>query len=134
MSPILQASEHDLDPVAAFVAALVVLDGFAAQLPARDAGPYPLAFQRIPEPVGIITPVGQQPLRPWRTAQQGRRAGVIADLTCRHEEADRPSLGIRNRMQLGVHATLRAPDQTAPLVVRPSFFDRRLVAVRCAFK
>ena len=32
-----------------------MLDGFAARLPARDAGLYPFVFQRFPEPIGIIS-------------------------------------------------------------------------------
>ena len=61
--------------------------------------------------------------------RQCRRAGVIADLACGHEKPDWTAIGIGNGMQLGVHAALRAADQTAPLVARPPFFDRRLVAV-----
>jgi hypothetical protein len=37
-------------------------------------------------------------------------------------------------MQLGVQPALRATDQTAPLVAGSPFFDRRLVAVRCALR
>jgi hypothetical protein len=37
-------------------------------------------------------------------------------------------------MQLGVQPALRAADQAAPLVVRPPFIHRRLVAVRCALR
>lgn len=38
--PILQSTEHDLEPVAVHV----VFDGQAARLPARDAWLYPLVF------------------------------------------------------------------------------------------
>jgi hypothetical protein len=133
-SPVLQPAEHDLDPVASFIAALVVLDGLVARLPSADAGLYPLVFQRISEPVGIMAPVGQQPLRLWQTTQQGRRIRIVADLACGHEEADRAAIGIGDGMQLGVHAALCPADQTAVLVAWPPFFDRRLVAVRCAFR
>ena len=111
-----------------------MLDGFAARLPAGNAGLYPLVFQRFPEPVSVIATVGQQPLRLWQAAQQGRRTGVVADLAGGHEEADRAALGVGDGMQLGVHAALGSADQTAPLVAGPPFFDRRLVAVRCAFR
>jgi hypothetical protein len=37
-------------------------------------------------------------------------------------------------MQFGVHAALCAADQTVPLVACPTFFDHRLVAVRCALR
>ena len=99
-------------------------DGFAARLPSRDARLYPFVFQSFPEPVCIIATI----------CQQGRRAGVVADLACSYEEADRAPIGIGYGMQLGVHATPCAADQTAPLVAWPPFFDRRLFAVRCAFR
>ena len=128
---VLEPAEHDLDPVTAFVATLVVLDWLAARLPSGDARLYPFVFQRFPKPVGIIASVCQQPFRRGQTAQQGRRAGVVADLACGHEEADRAAIGIGDGMQLGVHAASRAADQT---VAGSPFFDRRLVAVRCAFR
>jgi len=78
------------------------------------------------------SPAGQQPFRLWQTVQQGGSTGVVADLACSHEEPDRAAVGIGNGMQFGVHAALGSADQAAPLVVRPPFFDRRLVAVRCA--
>src|SRR3546814_9325924 len=49
--------------VAAFVAALVVFDGLVPYFPARDAGRDALFLQGIAEPVGIIAPVGEHPLR-----------------------------------------------------------------------
>lgn len=61
--PVLQTNEHDLDAVAAFEAALVMLDGLSARLPARDAGLYPLVFPCISEPIGVTPPVGEKPLR-----------------------------------------------------------------------
>ena len=77
-------------------------------------------LSNFPEPVGIMAPVGQQPLRLWQTARQGCRTHVVAYLACRHEFDDHPP---------------RAPaDQTAPQVAWPLFFDRRLVAVRCALR
>lgn len=58
----LETTEHDLDAVVAFVAALVLFDGVVAYLSARDAGHGPLFLQGIAELVGVITPVGQHPL------------------------------------------------------------------------
>lgn len=62
-SPVLEAAEHDLGAVAAFVDALVVFDFLGPQFSARDAGNDAPFQQEVAEPVGIITPVGQQPLR-----------------------------------------------------------------------
>ncbi len=68
-------------------------------LPAGDAWAYPLVFQCLPEPVGIVTPVGDQPFRCGQAAQQGRRAGVVADLARRHEVPKRAALGIGHGVQ-----------------------------------
>ena len=54
--PVLEAAEHDLDAVAAFVAALVVFDGLVPYFPARDAGRDALFLQGIAEPVGMFDP------------------------------------------------------------------------------
>ena len=126
----IQAAEHDLDAAAAFVAALVVFDGLVPYFPARDAGRDPLFLQGVAEPVGIITSVGQHPLRFGQTVEQSRRARVIADLPGGHEEADRTTVRIGHSMQLGIHAAFRAPDQAS----RAPFFTRRLDAVRCALR
>jgi hypothetical protein len=75
-----------------------MLDGFDARLPAWNAGLYPFVFQRFPEPVSVITAVGQQPIRIWQAAQQGRRAGVVAYLACGHEEAERAALSVGDGM------------------------------------
>ena len=48
--------------------------------------------------------------------------------------ADRAAIGIGDGVQFGVHAALGSANQAAPLVVRPPFFDHRLVAVRCALR
>ena len=89
------------------------------------------------EPValtGSIASVGQQPLRLWQAAQQSRRTRVIADLACCHVEPDRAAIGVGDGVQLGVHTAFGATDQAASLIVGPPFFDRRLVAVRCALR
>src|SRR3546814_9875086 len=69
-APVLQAAEHDLDAAAAPVPALVVSDRFVAGFPTWDAGLDALGFQRIPEPVGVIAAVAEQPLRLWEIVQQ----------------------------------------------------------------
>ena len=85
-APVLQSTEHDLDPVAALITSFVVAGCFAARLPTWDAGASLLVFQRIPEPVGIIAPVGEHPLGIGQTAQQRCGSSVVADLACGHEE------------------------------------------------
>ena len=128
--PILQAPKHDLDPVAALVPTLVIFDRCATGLPARDARRDPFVYQGIAEPVRVISPIGKHPFGFRQAAYQGGSTCVITDLACGHEYPDRPPLGIGNSMQLGVHAALRPPDQSAA----PPFFRRRLEAVRCALR
>lgn len=50
---------------------------------------YPLVFQSIPEPFGIVAPVGGRTSGTGQAALQGGGAGVFAGLACRHEGADR---------------------------------------------
>src|SRR3546814_6073318 len=78
---------HDLDAVAPFVAALVVFDGLVPGFPARDAGSNPLFLQGVAEPVGIIAPVGQQPLGLGKFVEQSGSTDIVTDLTGGHEEA-----------------------------------------------
>lgn len=133
-SPVLEAPGHDLDPVAAIVAASVVFDRLSKRLPNRDTGLYPLGFLRTCGPIGIVPTVGHQPFHLWQAAQEVRRAGVISDLICSREKPDQATIGIGDGMQLGVQAALCAADQTAPLVACHPFFDLRQVAVQCDFK
>ena len=48
------ATEHDLDPVPSFVAALVVFDGLVARLSSWDAGRYSLIYKGLTEPIRVI--------------------------------------------------------------------------------
>src|SRR3546814_691697 len=128
--PVLEATEHDLDAVAAFVATLVVFYGLVPYFSARDAGRDPLFLQGVAEPVGIIASVCQHPLRFGQTVEHSGCASVIADLPSGHEEADRTTIRIGHSMQLGVHAALRAADQAS----RTPLFTPRLDAVRCALR
>jgi len=70
MSPILEPPEHNLDPVAAFVAALVVFDDLLALSPTGDAGAYPLVFQGFSEPIRIIATVTKEPFHIWQVAEE----------------------------------------------------------------
>jgi len=112
-SPVFEAAEHDLHAAAASVSALVVPDRLVAGPPTWDAGLDAFGLQSVPEPVGIIAAVTEQPLRFWHLVQQGRRAGIIADLARGHEEAERAAVGIADGVQLGVHPAFGAADQAA---------------------
>ena len=137
-----QSAEHDLDPVAPFVATLVAFHRFLALFPARDAGAYPFVFQRFPEPVGIISAVPEPSVDVRQAVEQCPRADVIADLTGGDKEVDRSAFAIvlepmahhgssvADGMEFGVHAALGASNQASP----PPFLAPRLVAVRCAVR
>ena len=124
--PALEPAEHDLDAIAALVAALVVFHGLLARLPAWDAGFYPSVLQCFSKPVGIMAPIRQKPLGLRQAVQKRRCAGIITDLSCRHEEANGPTFRIGDGVQLRVHAAFRSTD----LASAPPFLTPMLVAVR----
>jgi len=84
--------------------------------------------ERIAEPIGVVAAVADQPLGLRPVVEQRRRAGVVADLAGRHEEAYRSAVRIGQGMQLCVQPALGAPDQPA----KTPFSSRRPAAVRCA--
>lgn len=61
-SPVLDAGEEVLDPVALLVEFAIVARGVPAPAPGRDAGGNPLVLKGLEEPVGIIALVGQEHL------------------------------------------------------------------------
>ncbi len=71
--PVLETTEHDLDAVAALVASPVVEDGLSAGLPARDARPYPLVFQRTGCGRRLRPPEGHA----WPGSRSGLRCGRV---------------------------------------------------------
>ena len=92
--PVFEPAEQDLDPVAAFVAALVMLHRRLALLAARDAGAYPLVFRRFAEPIGVVSARQSTSGR----LSQGARTDVVADVSCRDEQVERTSLAIEDGM------------------------------------
>src|SRR3546814_7818917 len=103
----------DLDAAAAPVPALGGSDRFVAGVPTWDAELDALGFQRIPEPVGVIAAVAEQPLRLWEIVQQRGCTGVVADLPGGHEEAQGAAVRIGDGVKLRVHAAFGASDQPA---------------------
>jgi len=129
-APVLQPSEHDLDTATAPVAAFVVSDGLEPRPPTWDAWLDALGLRGIPEPVGVVTAVAEQPSRLGQIVEQCGHTGVVADLSGGHEEAERTAVCVGQAMELRVHATFGATNQ-APEI---PFLTRRLDAVRCAFR
>ena len=89
-----------------------------------------LGQEGVPEPVGVVAAVAEQPLRLWQLVQQRCRAGVVAHLAGGHEEAQGAAVRVGDGMQLRIHAALGAADQAAKVPL----LTRRLEAVRCAFR
>src|SRR3546814_2128527 len=115
-----------LFPYTTLFRSLVVSDRFVAGFPTWDAGLDALGFQRIPEPVGAIAAVAEQPLRLWEIVQQRGCTGVVADLPGGHEEAQGAAVRIGDGVKLRVHAAFGASDQPA----KTPFLTRRLDAVQ----
>ena len=109
---------------------LSCLMGWPRDFLPRMQGLIPFIFKGFAKPIGIVAPVGQKPVGLGQAAQQRCGAGIVADLARSHEELEWAAPGIRDGVQLGIHATYGSPDQSAT----PPFFNRRLDAVRCAFR
>ena len=128
-APVLEASEHALDEVAAFVEALVVVDGLLAVVSARDAGLDVLLCERLAEPVTIVASVGDQPVGLRQGRQHGCGAAIVADLALGQQQYQRFAIAVADRVQLRIQAALGAPDTAGKAP-----FLSRLAAVRCAFR
>ncbi len=76
-SPVLEATEHALDAIAALVSLLVVFDLCLAGRPGRDARVKSPICQCVPEPIRIVAPVGEQPVGIRQGAKLGRGARVV---------------------------------------------------------
>jgi hypothetical protein len=59
----LKAAEHDFDAASTPVTALVVSDRLAARSSARDAWLDAFGLESVPEPIGVVAAVTEQPLR-----------------------------------------------------------------------
>lgn len=65
---VLEPAELDSDPIAAFMAAIVVFEGSHRLLLAGHSGEYALVFQSFPKAVGT-----------WQTATKRLRADVVVE-------------------------------------------------------
>lgn len=83
----------------------------------------------VAQPVGVIALVGLERGRQGQACQQGRRPGVVTDLTCGQKQAARAAFAVADSVQFRVQPTLGASDMPGK-----STFLSRLAAVRCAFR
>ena len=91
-------------------------DGFAAPL-----------CQPVPELAGVVSAVGDQPLRRWNERQQGRCADQIVSLARRQRNGERSADLVSYGVNLGRPSAARSSD--CLLEVPPFAPD----AERCAF-
>ena len=103
-SPILEPAEHNLDPIAPFVAAFVIFDGDLALLSTRDTCAYPFVVQGFSEPIGVVASISEQPFHIWYAAEQSPSSDVVANLPGANEQVERATLAITDSMQLGIQA------------------------------
>lgn len=142
--PVLELAEHDLDRVVTFVPALVVPYGRLPFLPARAAWAYLIVVQGLPEPVGIVATISEQPLHVGQPAEQRSRLNVVAEGAGGQEQIDGAALAIANGVQLRVpfsgetvprtvYYSLK-PFGSANQASTPPFLTPKLDAVRWAFR
>lgn len=128
-SPVFEPSEHALDEVALLVALGIVGDRELPVLSSWDAWLDATVAECFPEPVAVVTSVGDQDLGIGQRGQDGRGAAIVADLTLGKQQDQGPALAVADGVQLGVQAALGASDAAGN-----SPFLSRLDAVRCAFR
>lgn len=110
-SPVLETAEGVLDAMALPVEVRIVLDDHLAALSRGDARADASLGQRLAKPVRIVAPVSQQRASLGDGRQHGAGARIVGGLARGQEQADRPTSGIGDRMQLGIQAALGAPDE-----------------------
>lgn len=79
---------------------LSYLTGWSGDFRPGMQGSIPFRLQSVPEPIGVIAPVVQQPSRLWQIVQQRGRTGVIADLASGHEKVERAAVRIGDGVKL----------------------------------
>ena len=110
---------------ASFVAALVIVYWCPPLLSAGDEGAYAFVLQRFSEPISVVPPTPEQPVRIRQAAEQYPCPDVIADLSGRDKKVDRAALAVTDGVELCIHVAFGAVDQAAT----PPFFAPRLDAV-----
>lgn len=79
-SPVLEASEHVLDPVALAVECAIIIMLDAMLCMRRDAGRDALVDEGLPERGGTVSPVGEQEAGWWQLIDHGSRGLAIVGL------------------------------------------------------
>ncbi len=129
-APVLQASEHLLDEVAAFVEFRVLGNELDAVLSSWDAWDNIALMQDISKPVRVVSTVRDPGLCVRRqTSKDVPCAFVVADLPLCEQQNQGLAVAIANRVQLRVQ-----PAFGPPYTPRSARILARLAAVRWAFR
>jgi len=99
-APVFEPAEHAFDEVAAFVLVGIEGDGLRSVGPAGNAGFDAPVGQELPEPIAVISLVGDANIGIGKGGQYGRGATIIADLSLGEQQDERLAVAIANRVQL----------------------------------
>lgn len=108
-----EAAEHGLDAAAVLIPMRVIPHRLVPRTPIQDAALNAPGLDGVPETVGVVAAIAEQPLRLWQVVGECNRLGLFVDLACGHEEAQRLAFGVGEGVELGVHSAPRASDQAA---------------------
>jgi hypothetical protein len=125
-SAVLEATEHALDGVAAFVEGLAEAAFPDAIALGRDVGDRALFLDQVTDAVAVAGTVGVDDAAPGQCVQQMLGGAAVGGLSRRQQEGERSALAIGDGVDLGVAP---APADANRLEVRPPFPP---AAERCA--
>ena len=109
-TPVLQAAEDVLDALALAIQGLVAFDHGLAVLTRRDAGGSAPGGLRCTETVTVLAPIGQQFARGRQCIDHQTGALVVVHFPFGKQHDAGPPLNITDGVELGVQASLGAPD------------------------
>ena len=109
-APVLEAIEHVFDFMALLVESFIIFDKVFAVAARRNARLCTSGPECRPEPVAVISPVGQHLFGGWQPVGQDGGTFIIAGLPFSQNHGGRLTVAVTDRRQFGVQAALRATD------------------------
>jgi hypothetical protein len=106
---VLDLVEEALDQVPSAVEIQTEADRLGAVASWPDVGPCTLLGRKAPDPVRIITTIGQQHRFRLQSRQEFASKSVVVRLAGRQREPHRQAIGIHQCMNLAGQSTSRAP-------------------------
>ena len=111
-TPVPELGEHILDLVTPPIQCLVIGKRHLAALGRRNAGCDVLLDKSFPEPVAVVTSVGNQGGARRQRSQDEPSDFMVAHLPFRQQQDDGATRRVADGMELGVQPALRAPNTT----------------------